>query len=231
VVTCDPSIVEMIKMKTNLLIVSMLISYYIPTHHPLVVHIEQSRPIRPRIRNSVHIEIVNNCNGITLGSGTCTILEGHDKHEFNKVLPPYDRLSTVIKSKYPIGRTRCCIVYELLNSTSQTTPLWWGYRVFLAVQVFTKPFSDKSKAAAVLFKIKDRAFNGGREDIDNLHKDILQHSLRRPSRAAVWNLDGQALSLIPKFEFNVPASVKVVLEKVSLSIEHDPIFHRTRAFA
>jgi hypothetical protein len=174
---------------------------------------------------------MNKCNDIILGSGTCTILEGFDRYNFKDPLPPSDSQSTVVKSKHLIGRTKSCIVYELANFTNPTIPLWLEYRVFLAVQVFTKPFSDKNKATAILFKIKDRKFDGGKNAIEELHKDVLQHSMRRPHRAAIWNLDGQALLLKPKFEFNVPASVEVTLEQSNLNIEHDPIFHRTGTFA
>jgi hypothetical protein len=65
-------------------------------------------------------------------------------------------------------------------------PLWWKYRVFLAVQVFIRPFPDKNQATAVLFKVNARTFNGGMKDIDSLREDVLQHSMRRPHRAAVW---------------------------------------------
>jgi hypothetical protein len=76
---------------------------------------------------------MNKCNDITLGTGTCTILEGCNEHDFRDTILPSESLSTVIKSKHSIGRIKCCIVYELMNSTSPTTPLWWEYRVFLAV--------------------------------------------------------------------------------------------------
>jgi hypothetical protein len=184
-----------------------------------------------RIRNSVEIKIVNKCTGITLGAGTCTILKGRDKHEFQKAIPPLEKMSTVIKSKHSIGRTKWCMIYELIDSKSPTTPLWWEYRVFLAVGAATGPFSDNNRATAILFKIKDRAFNGGRKDIDNLREDILQHSTRRPHKATTWNVGGRALLLSPEFSLDVPASVTVVLEQSHLSIERDPIFHRTRAFA
>jgi hypothetical protein len=174
---------------------------------------------------------VNNCDDIALRSSACIILEGQDKHELRDVLPPSESTSTVIKAKHSMGRTKCCIVYELFNFGEQTIPLWWEYRVFLVIQVFLRRFSDKSKATAILFKINDRAFNGGSKDIDNLHQDVLQHSMRRPHRAAIWNLDGRALLLNPKISFDVPASVRVVLEKSQASIEHDPIFHRTGPFA
>jgi hypothetical protein len=98
-----------------------------------------------------------------------------------------------------------------------------GYRVFLAVQIFINPFFDRNKEAEILFQTKDRTFNGGREDIDNLHIDILQHIMRRPHRTVTWNLDGQALSLNPRFNFDVPARVSVVLEQSQHNIEHDPI--------
>jgi hypothetical protein len=102
---------------------------------------------------------------------------------------------------------------------------------FLLLVCLLVHFFGKNKATAILFKIKDRAFNGGKNDIDSLHKYILQYSMRRPHKAATWNLDGQALSLSPKFEFNAPASIRVVLGKSQLSINHDPIFHRAGALA
>jgi hypothetical protein len=174
---------------------------------------------------------MNDCDDITLRAGTCTVLKGRDKCDFRYVLPPSEFLSTVIRSKSTIGRTECCIIYELVNSTNPTIPFWLEYRVFLAVEVSISPFSDENKATAILFKVKNRAFNGEREDIRNLHEDILQYSMLRPHRAAVWNLDGQGLLLKPKFKFDIPAGVRVVLEKSYLSIECDPIFHRTGAFA
>jgi hypothetical protein len=200
-------------------------------HLPLAAYIKPHRSILSKVRDSIKIEIVNNCDGITLGSGTCIILEGHYKHDFKDTLPPFESLSTMIRSKGSIDRTKCCIVYELLDSENPTTPLWWEYRVFLAVCVSTSPFSDENKATAILFKIKDREFNGVKQDIDYLHVGILQYSMCRPLRAATWNLNGQALSLNPRFDFYVPASVRVVLERSHLSIEHDPIFHRTGKFA
>jgi hypothetical protein len=222
----------MIKMKASLLMVSVSIPQHIPAHRPFTVHIEPPKPLLLKVRNSVRIEVVNNCDGITLGRGTCTVLKGHDKYDFEAILPPYKTLSTVIRSNNKFGSTRCCIVYELTKTSSPTTLLWWGYRVFLAVQVFIRPFSNKNKATAILFKLNDHAFNGGQSDISALHKDILQYSMHRPHRAAVWNLGGQALSLNPEFTFkDVPASVRVVLENSHLSIEHDPIFHRIGAFA
>jgi hypothetical protein len=174
---------------------------------------------------------MNKCDDITLGSGVRIIFKGQDKNDFKSSIPPHDALLTVIRSKYSIVRIGFCIVYELMNPTSPTIPLWWGYRVFLAVQVFIRRFSNKSKATAILFKIKDRTFNGGMNDIHNLYKNILQHSVHRPHRAATWNLGGQGLLLSPKFSFDVPASVRVVLETSHYSIEHDPIFHRTGEFA
>jgi hypothetical protein len=174
---------------------------------------------------------VNRCDDISLGSGTCTILEGRDKYDFESTIPPSESLSTMIRSKHAIGRIKCCIVYELFDAENQTTPLWREYRVFLAVQVFTEPFSDENKATAILFKIKDSTFSGERKGIEDLHKDILQYNMRRPHRVAVWNLDGQALLLDSRFDFSVPASIKVVLERSQQHIEHDPIFHRTGAFA
>jgi hypothetical protein len=69
------------------------------------------------------------------------------------------------------------------------------------------------------------------DDIGNLHENILKHSMYRPHGVAVWNLDGQGLLLGPTFDFDVPASVSVVLDRVSLYIKHDPIFHRTGTFA
>jgi hypothetical protein len=128
-------------------------------------------------------------------------------------------------------RIKYCIVYELVNSTSWTIPLWWGYRVFLAVEASISLFPDENSATAILFKVKDREFVGRKKDIYNLHKDILQHSIFRPHRDTVWNLNGQGLSLNPKFDFDVPARVRVVLERSRLHIKHDPIFHRTSAFA
>jgi hypothetical protein len=174
---------------------------------------------------------LNKCNDITLGSGSRNILEGQGESDFRGVLPPSALLSTVVKSKHSFGRIKCCIVYELTDSTSPTTPLWWGYRVFLAVEVFIRPFSDKNKATAILFKIKDSTFNGGNEDIDKLRENVLRHSAHRPPKAAVWNLGGRSLFLNPTFDFNVPASVRVVLEKPQTNIEKDPIFHRTSTFA
>jgi hypothetical protein len=173
---------------------------------------------------------MNNCDGITLESGTCTILEGHDKRDFKSIIRPFGSLSTLIRSTHSIGRAKCCIVYELVNSKGLSMPIWWGYRVFLAVQAFIKPSSDKNKATAILFKTKDYAFGGGFKGIDDLHRDILQHSMCRPHRAAAWNLDGQTLLLNPTFDFDIPANIKVVLEQSYFDIEHDPIFHRTSTF-
>jgi hypothetical protein len=97
--------------------------------------------------------------------------------------------------------------------------------------VFISPFSDKSKATAVLFKTNDPLFSGRVEDTSKLLKDILQYSMYMPPMATTWNLDGQTLLLKPEFDFNAPTSVKVVLERSQLSIKHDPIFLRTDAFA
>jgi hypothetical protein len=233
VVTCGLHwhIIEMMRTKASLLIVSMSNPQHTPVHRPLVAHPRPQISILPKICNSVNIEIMNKCDGITLGSGTCTTLKGRDKRDFKEVLPPSESLSTLIRSKCLIGCTKFCIVYELLDSENPTIPPWREYRVFLVVQVFAMPFFGENSATAILFKIKDRKFNGEKEDIQKLHEDVLQHSMCRPHKAAVWNLGGQALSLNPKFDFNVPVSVRVVLEKSQLSIEHDPIFHRVGAFA
>jgi hypothetical protein len=221
----------MMKSKENNLIVSILAPQHTPAHHHLTVHIKPQHSILPKVLNSVKIMIVNKCDNITLRSGACSTLKGYNRYDFQRAILPLDSALTMIKSKHPIGCTKCCIVYELTNSASFTTPLWWEYRVFLAVEVSTNPFSDKNEVTAILFKIKSGAFNIGSKGIYNLHKCILQHSMHRPYSAATWNLGGQALSLESKFMFDVPASVRVVLEQSHLSIEHDPIFYRASTFA
>jgi hypothetical protein len=44
-----------------------------------------------------------------------------------------------------MGSIKCYIVYELMNSTSLTTPLWWEYRVFLAVGYLSVHFLMKTR--------------------------------------------------------------------------------------
>jgi hypothetical protein len=188
----------------------------------------------------VQFDMVNYHPDINLMNGTCNTFNGHMSGVFEPTLRPGDKMLITIKSLKPATEiARGCIVYEL-SFKNKNIPMRRGYRIFLAIESFAASESGQKHVAACLFVVKDRRFSGEHEEVEWLHKDILQYHMQAGDNSPKWRLGEVTLALeIKSFRIESTHDTRERYSKVTVVVKKDEnpryykdlFFHRTTRFA
>jgi hypothetical protein len=183
---------------------------------------------------------ISNHHDINLIGGTCNAFNGQISGGFLPTLRPGDKMVTTIRSLNPgVEVARGCIVYEL-SIKDKNIPIKRGYRVFLAIESFAASGSGQKHTAACLFMVKNRRFSGERDEVEWLHKDILQYHMQAGDHTPKWRLGELKLALeIKLLKVEATHDTREQHSKVTVVVKKDenakyckdPFFHRTTRFA
>jgi hypothetical protein len=164
------------------------------------------------------------------------LMKREKKEKFGKInsdsfyfVTPGKQDKVVIKSRKPLlGRTKCCLIYEIVNYKDQDIPLIWGSRVFLAIDVSINPLKvNNRKVTAKLILVKSGKFEGNKkQDIRILHKKVLRHFMHTHGQDSQWNLEKLGLNVEVNFNRKARAKLHVRLSRLDVIPDNMPIFYR-----
>jgi hypothetical protein len=112
---------------------------------------------------------------MVLKRGIYHVSKGERYGDFNTmILPGRSTYFKVRASHMLAGRTKCCLVYELVDQRNENKPLMGYHQVFIVVRVSIRPLVNSYKASAVMFMAKDGQFTGKKEDMKRLKRTFYE---------------------------------------------------------
>jgi hypothetical protein len=145
---------------------------------------------------------------------------------FYPIIPGSENQVIIESTKAMLGRTKGCLLYEILKHNNHQVPLIWGSRIFLAIGVSINSHQvDERKVAIKLISVKSRWFKGAKEEVENLYGNVLHHFMHTHGQNSQWNLEKLGLHLEVDFDREVQAKLCVRLSRVNILPDNMPIFH------
>ncbi|RKP09406.1 hypothetical protein THASP1DRAFT_28808 [Thamnocephalis sphaerospora] len=166
--------------------------------------------------SSVVIVVHNDCEDITLCNGELGMFDGKRSSEIPQDIVPEINAKISLKSSTVFrGRTRGCLVYEMVNHNTGM-PVVWGYRTHIAIDVSVVPHDVQERKVAIkILATKDSAFPAVNDHtIEGAHKEVLYHFMYTYGRPSEWFLDQLNLRLDVSFNREPHAKLHVRLISV-----------------
>ncbi|RKP27261.1 hypothetical protein SYNPS1DRAFT_27077 [Syncephalis pseudoplumigaleata] len=178
---------------------------------------------RSFLGSSLAVMLENETDEIELRNGEPKIFEGKQCTEVLPIVAP--RSNTIIKlksDKIMFARTSGCIIYELVRAENQNTPLLWGRRVFLAVDVLIIPHDPQERKAAItLLTVKDNVFPHSTNSIADAHEEVLEHCMVSVGCPAQWRMNELNLRMRMAFHLAPHAKLRIKLEQIHRADSRD----------
>jgi hypothetical protein len=133
---------------------------------------------------------------------------------------------TIRSSKVLFGRIKGCLLYEIVKHEDHQTPLIWGSRIFLVIDVSISPHQiDERKVAVKLISVKSNEFKVTKKDVKDLYKNVLRHFMHDSDQDSQWNLEKLGLNLEVYFDRKAQAELYVHLSRAEELPKDIPVFH------
>jgi hypothetical protein len=181
----------------------------------------------------VEFHIDNQTEDIVLTRGTYNLLKGREYCKNRPVIFPGKQHRAIIKASnmFSKGKIRCYLVYELVLKDQERIPIMKNQRAFIAVEVYSEQSSTKCTVSAVVFMVKSSRFTGNIDNVDWLHKDLLQYHVVEGRKTFKFNINGRLLEMNVELEDTSAVRVNVGMKSISEHIKYAPVFHRANTFA
>jgi hypothetical protein len=192
-----------------------------------MIVLEIQQPKFAIMSSSAHVRIFNECDGIALISRQCIVFKGEYKSGEFKPITPGNQDKIIIKSFKPLlGRSECCLLYEIAKESDHQAPLIWGSRVFMVINLSINPHQvEERKVAVKLISVKSHKFKGTKEEVKDLHKKVLCHFMHNCGQNSQWNLEKLGLNLNVNFDREAQAVLYVYLSRSNVIPDDTPIFY------
>jgi hypothetical protein len=181
----------------------------------------------------VEFYIDNQTNSIILARGTYNLLKGKEVNDFCPTIYPGNLKRITVKASGGLssGQLHCYLVYELVLKGQERMPIMKNQRAYIAVETSSEASSKKLTVSVVVFMVKSSQFTGDSNDVDRLHKDLLQYHIIRNRRISRFNINGRLLEMFVELVDASPVCINIRLKSIRKYIKYGPVFHRINEFA
>jgi hypothetical protein len=153
--------------------------------------------------------------------------KGEKDDNFSTMILPMCDASVKVKATLSsAGSIRCCLVYELVDQRNESNPIMEDHRVFIAIRVFARPFTNSYKASAVMFMARKGQFTGSEDDMKRLKEDILQKHLVNNTHSFECAIKARMLRLEAVFYPDRQAFIVVTLEEKTRYTDKKPVIFK-----